>query len=309
MEKSPIESRLRHSLSNLVKEGIIFCPLSSATILELCKQNIGTRLKRAELMEELSLNACFAPKDELFQWEIEAFLMSSLSKRVYDIPNDKIFVPVTGYLNSRFSVEVDANLPEEIVSREKKIFEDEINKVSSLTLTEFVCTEKQNNLYKLLESKVPKQYSQAREFQRQISGGNKEEIIKLNENQCYEIFIKPTLDGLPEEIKPLFSEHFKILFKGGETRGINAVLKSLPSMNNLVEITSIAGLDTNRKYSAPDFFDIDMVAIPLAYAQAFVTRDGWIRDILEKSPTILKRGNCKFFSEMSSFETWLNQIG
>ncbi len=59
--------RVRDRLKALVASGHVFCPLSWGILEELFKQS-GERLKiTSRLMEELSLNAIFVMRKELYQ--------------------------------------------------------------------------------------------------------------------------------------------------------------------------------------------------------------------------------------------------
>ena len=69
-ERTPAAKRTRSLLYDVVNSGKVFCPLSAAVLWELYKQDRTSRMERAALMEDLSLNVCLANSDEIFTCEI-----------------------------------------------------------------------------------------------------------------------------------------------------------------------------------------------------------------------------------------------
>lgn len=54
-----------------------------------------------------------------------------------------------------------------------------------------------------------------------------------------------------------------------------------------------------------DFFDIELVSVPLAYADLLVSTDKWINYLLTSQSFILERSRCKYFSRLQDFEEYL----
>src|SRR5437764_496942 len=61
--------RVRDRLQALVASGRVFCPLSWGVLAELFRQTGDSLGRTARLMEELSLNAIFVMRTELYEWE------------------------------------------------------------------------------------------------------------------------------------------------------------------------------------------------------------------------------------------------
>src|SRR5205823_2789121 len=59
-----------------------------------------------------------------------------------------------------------------------------------------------------------------------------------------------------------------------------ALLPHLPALHNHVEVMTCASEDPNRKDKVSDFFDLEMLPVPLAYADVFASLDKRIRNIL-----------------------------
>ena len=76
--KSPLANRIKRLLKVLVEDRKILCPLFAPVIWELYKQQYDSILRVGELMEELSLNLWFAPKEEVFRKEATNFVLNYL---------------------------------------------------------------------------------------------------------------------------------------------------------------------------------------------------------------------------------------
>src|SRR6266545_6408785 len=68
-EADEVACRVRDRLKALVASRRVFCPLSWGVLEELFKQSGDSLGRTARLMEELSLNAIFVMRTELYQWE------------------------------------------------------------------------------------------------------------------------------------------------------------------------------------------------------------------------------------------------
>jgi hypothetical protein len=61
----------------------------------------------------------------------------------------------------------------------------------------------------------------------------------------------------------------------------------------------------DRKDSNNHFMDNEIVVLPLAYADAFVTKDKGIRDTLRKRTKILDRTTCQYCDGLEALDDWL----
>src|SRR5262245_6514765 len=79
--------RVREKLKDLVASGRVFCPLSWGTLEELFDQSGASLSRTASLMEELSLNAVFINREELFAWELSRSIRRYAGRPVEDSLN------------------------------------------------------------------------------------------------------------------------------------------------------------------------------------------------------------------------------
>lgn len=79
---APDEMALLALLRQEVASGLIFCPISESTFVELLKQEgAATRLATAHLIDELSLGICLVAYDERVELELEHFIRSQATER------------------------------------------------------------------------------------------------------------------------------------------------------------------------------------------------------------------------------------
>lgn len=84
------------------------------------------------------------------------------------------------------------------------------------------------------------------------------------------------------------------------------LLAELPALHNHVEVMTRSSEDPNRKDKLNDFFDLDMMPVPLAYADVFVSHERWVRERFLKLGGFLQRNGCVYCSSYAELETWLD---
>jgi len=78
----------------------------------------------------------------------------------------------------------------------------------------------------------------------------------------------------------------------------------LPALRNYVEIMATVDSQPSRKDKNNDFFDYEIMPVPLAYSSAFVSRDKGIRHLLRQRTDILKRTKCHYCDDLEALEEW-----
>ena len=82
-------------------------------------------------------------------------------------------------------------------------------------------------------------------------------------------------------------------------------LATLPALHNYVEIMTFVNMQPSRKDKENDFFDYEIMVVPLAYSSVFVTTDKGIRHLLRQATEILKRTKCHYCDGLGDLEGWL----
>lgn len=71
-----------------------------------------------------------------------------------------------------------------------------------------------------------------------------------------------------------------------------------------VEVLSFALLDNQRKITMNDFFDLENIPVPMAHADTFVTRDKWIRYLINNT-NLTKKNDCLYFYNVDNLVSYL----
>lgn len=133
-EASDAACRLRDALKELVAAGRVFCPLSWGLIEELRKQSGESLRITSGLMEELSLNAIFVIRTELYQWELSRSVRRVLRESVDD-SLDGLFTPPGAFVGSRFNLNLSGvSLGDEAQDHLREYMKRELGKVGVVEL-------------------------------------------------------------------------------------------------------------------------------------------------------------------------------
>jgi hypothetical protein len=295
-DAQPIKDQLREQ----VKGGKVFCPLFTPLIWELYKQEHSLQ-RTGELMGELSLDVCFTPSEEVFAWEVSRFA-ARLADQVEGTDWRKfLFVPVSAYLSSRYTITFAAGTPLKLVGEYGQVLSARQN---TRTLVELLSLRDGAMRDCLKTMTYEPRVSHAATVER--FGRDRRRIERVEAETVFLHYILPALHGLPADLKLLV-----LSFAGNAQRDafggcLPTLLAELPALCNHVEAMTRASEDPNRKDRVNDFFDLDMLSVPPAYADVFVTQDKWVRERFLKPGGFLKRSGCVFCSTYPELETWLD---
>jgi hypothetical protein len=298
--KKPDARPIKETLIDLVQAGTLFCPLSPTLIWELYKQD-SSLLRTGELMETLSLNVCFASTDEIFDWEVECFAKKLAGSEDDRCTRKMLFVPVMGYLTSRFRLVYPADTPEDTIRDFGKIVQDRLN---SLTLTELLKL-RGDGISQFLKCMPPTPFQKEALRARESAKGDRSKVWRTEEESVASRYIMPAIRKLPFPLRLYVLQFAKNAPRDKYDGCLPTLLGALSAIHNHVEVMIRALEDPNRKDKSSDFFDLDMLPVPLAYADVFVSQDKWIRDILKNRGSFLKRNPCKFCQDFDELKKWL----
>ena len=184
-EAGPVACRIRARLQALVRSGQVFCPLSWGTLKELFKQCGPSLAITAGLMEELSLNAVFVMRTELYAWELERSM-----RRLHGTldPSLKgLFVPPAAFVGSTPAVSFDLNVPiSEVAAKSAQIFM--MQNLSKIGVTELASKLDGRNL-----DETPPAYSSAAKNAMDRFKGNRATLFLEEAGECFRMYITPLL--------------------------------------------------------------------------------------------------------------------
>jgi hypothetical protein len=300
--------RVRDILQATVAVGKAFCPVSWGTLEELFLQAGESLPRTAALMEELSLNACFVLRTEVYQWE---FVRSV--GRCIDAPIDGslkgLFTNPAAFTGSRpcvtFEPPDDQILTPEAVANAQAEFQQEMASIGIAELTKRMAGGPRIG-------DAPPAYSEAAKKAKETFKGNRNKLFGAEAENCFRMYIRPLLgprlstastDVLPTPQALKWLAQFA--GPGGEEGWYRRALAELPALHNFVDLMVEADMQPNRKDSNNHFMDNEIMTAPLAYADVFVSRDKGIRHLLRNHKEILARTKCQYCENLGELETWL----
>jgi hypothetical protein len=142
----------------------------------------------------------------------------------------------------------------------------------------------------------------------EVTRGDWDKLLRIEEESIARNYMLPFLSKLPLELKFAVLSIINSLPKDKYGGHMQAILESLPALKNHIEIMALSGINPLRKAKPSDFFDLEMLSAPLAYADAFVSQDKWMKDMVCNRGRFLERTKCKYISSLTDFKEYLEAL-
>lgn len=299
--KEAVHIRIRDRLRTHVRSGRLFCPLSWGTLKELFEQSQPSLLRTASLMEELSLNAIFVMRTELFAWEFSRALTRFLSRRSSETLSG-LFAPPAAYVGSSPGISLalpgEVSLSPALQANAKAFMRRELSAIGVTGLAKLMGGRNTD--------KAPPGYSQVAKKVREIVGGDKTKLFAAEAQYAFQTYILPLMSKQSPEATRAWCEQC------GPAEDENAWLQGmcadLPALHNFIDVMVVASSQPDRKDNFNHFMDNEIMAAPLAYADVFVSADRAIKDIACNRTSILRRSRCHYCDNLDALEAWLVTI-
>lgn len=275
-------------LIELVAKGIIFCPLSFGTALELFGQEYDSALRQAQLMEILSLNRTYRTRQEIVQEEIGKLLILFLQKR-FDLPPVELdctclFASPLAYLTAKMMLDYPEDAPDDFVTEMTRLLIDEVRNLGLVRLVEMMKSQLPKDDWK--RDFDPSIYAKILKKSSMASNGSKKKAQELERQNVLTSDVLPTLLKLVEQLEPRDRlralERIEAFLSSLGNQAGEVLLSKLPVCKQTVEIFTLVGENYCRKMSPNDFVDIENMIVPAVYADVFVARDKWVKDIMSR---------------------------
>ncbi len=294
--KNPTACRVRDRLKTLVAAGRVFCPLSWGIIEELFKQSGPSLRRTASLMEELSLNAIFIIRKELYSWELSRSVRRFCGQPVDESQNG-LFVLPAAFVGSMPCVTFAPGFtlsPAAVASAQAYMMRN-LSKIGVLELANLMGARQLNE--------TPPAYSVAAKNLMEQFKGNKKKIFLEEAGNCFSLYITPALQTYPPDV--MWSWLGQFGSPDGEEAFFAKALAQLPALHNFIDIMVVADTQPTRKDEYNDFMDNEIMVAPLAYATVFVSKDRAVRDMLRNRTKILNRTKCQYCDSLDALESWM----
>jgi hypothetical protein len=286
---NPVYDELLALLREKVAAGAIFCPTSTALMMELAKQeDRETRAACARLMDALSERACLLADDELVTLEIEGLLTSAMRELPYGPPRHAAWAPV-GCVQASV-IPPPSPFPQTKQDRQRleKVFFDDLVAATVEQLAGMDWSHDPNTWRKLAE---------------RLTIGNKEhqhELAAFKEALSAEAIggaeacgsmIANAVDrvhkalGLPQEAPEAAPYWVRLIgIALGEKLEARA---AAPLLFVRVGLHALLRWNKGQKYKPNDTFDFGHAAAALGYCDLFLT-EGPLKSMLTRGPLHLE---------------------
>lgn len=302
--------RVKILLIKLVEEEKIFCPLTFSTLSELLKRSPENARKVAGVMDKLSLGIAFVQNTEVYYREIEMFLLSALKNQAFEVDRKTLLGPVVGWLGGNLHLDFPDGFPASAEQLEDFMTQS-ADHVNSLTVT---------GMINLLQPVLPlpgiieqPNYDWNRRWLE--NDGNKNKLRLIEKQAVFQRIIDEIIKET-DSVDAFKSYFFKTnvmnyidsLPKGDDGTAADAILERMSAHTNMVEVMTFAGFDPNRTDKMNDFYDLELLIIPMAYADVIVATDKWIKNLMKSYGEKLHRNSAKYYGNWSDFEEYLRSL-
>lgn len=296
-EANETACRVRDRLKALGACGRVFCPLSWGVLEELFKQS-GESLKITSiLMQELSLNAIFVMRTELYQWELARSVQRLCGKASDSFHG--LFAPPAAFLGSGLSVGFHDGCSISPIAQAhfQEYMKHHLSKIGVVELAE--------KMGRSTRYVTPPTYSEAAKKAKEMFNGDKKKLFLMEACNIFRLYVTPVLLTYPPDVCWSWLEQFRKA--SDEETWYQMALVELPALHNFIDIMVVSDSQPDRKDKYNHFMDNEIMVAPLAYATVFVSKDKGIRDMLLKRTTILSRTKCQDRDSLDALERWLTE--
>jgi len=230
-------------------------------------------------MEVLSQNITYRNIDQIFNYEIAHFIEYLCTDKFSPLTTYEKYGPILSYLASSFGFESE---DEENDIKFKTMYEHLEKITQNMSLTHLISM--------LGEQSCPNMntpaYQQTAQNRLKDTNGNLSKARRIET----EIILKDIfLPKLKEQCSKFpLDKRLKITCRINElprskkyNSAIEHVLNFTPALSAYVEVLTLSGLDPNRKDSANDFFDRELLIYGLSYPTIFASTDKWVYSLIK----------------------------
>jgi hypothetical protein len=139
--------------------------------------------------------------------------------------------------------------------------------------------------------------------------GDKHKILRIEAETIFKQYIEPAIRKLPLVVRVKFLEYLRTAPKDKYGGCLGVLISHMPAVSNHMELMAAITQQPSRKDKINDFFDNEVLPVPLAYASGFVAQDKGIRDVLRNRTEILKHSCCRYCFDLAELEEWLKIEG
>jgi hypothetical protein len=299
----------------------VLFPLSCALFSELLEQRRSEGLiARGALMDELSEGVSFRGTQHVYDIEARATFPMLFGKPALEPDRRELFTYAgncLGDLSLAFP-----KLPADCGSGAITSFMAQVRSSGALNSVSWWLANhdldahraEHDNILRRHRQQSAESYARAAECARNPDGKlNKRKALLQEQLTIFKMRVLPALSRLLVEGRPA-DEAGALLFKAqralgeGSEQRLGEIMRAMPATGLCGEVHAMRVMNPSRRYRDEDFWDVEHVMVPSVYADAFVTLDRELADILRRSEAPSRRG-CRILSSLNGLTDWLCEKG
>jgi hypothetical protein len=309
---SRLLSLLRHGRSR----GKIVCPLSYSVVEELFGQSdLDSRVATAKLMDELSGAVCLQPPHHLFQFELESFLLNTLSIEC-PAPFDSAWTNVAFFVGTP-TPQIDWLEPHQLLAMQKAFYDCS----NGMTVAELAAIWAKSKTYA----------KQKERWQSTAETINREKGKPENHLKTFAEYYQSEIWGILDADRHLLRE---VVISLGQATGCVAtpsaeagaavgdllrraignlvqakkVTSQLPQLHISASLHAATRFDRSRKIKRTDFEDFRHARSAIPYCNAFITERS-LSHLLTHAPLNLHNEfECQVIGNMGDAVQYLEKL-
>jgi predicted nucleic acid-binding protein len=306
--KSSMDADVADFLRQLVGDGKVLCPVSWPLIHELLASSYDRALPVARLMDQLCLGIAFRQDTEIIAVEVARSLEALRGDPQARLGPTDVYTSVMGCFGTQAKLIWPADFPATEAERLATTAEFE-SRMRSLTLAEVVSMARASLPREESRSAEDLDYERAWRERFAFARGDRAVMRRIEEEYHIKKLVLPALQrltsgmSLGERIQMLSAIRTLPLNRYG---GVSAtILNEARLFRTRIEILAVMGFNPSRRGSLNDFFDVEIMAAPLAYAAAFAAHDKWIRYLLTHESAMLSSNGVVFLESVSALRSFI----
>jgi hypothetical protein len=271
----------------------VLFPLSYALFSELLEQRRSKGLiARGALMDELSEGVSFRGTQQVCDIEARAAFPMLFGKPAREPDRRELFTYVGNCLGDWFLTfpSFPLNRNDDVPTLLMALLRSSgaLNSVSWWLVNHDLDAHRvgHGNILSRHRQQSAESYARAAECARNPDGKlNKRKALLQEQLTIFKMRVLPALsklllEGLPaDEAGALLFKAQRALGEGSEER-LCEFMRAMPATGLCSEVHAMRVMNPSRRYRDEDFWDVENAAVPPAYVDAFVTRDGELANIL-----------------------------
>jgi hypothetical protein len=316
-----IAEKLKHVAAECrraVSLGKVLFPVSNATVSEVIEQlNSAQRARLATLMDDLCRGICFKPSDDIYKAEATSAFAVILGQPVIKVSRERTLTWIVECFG-----QMAISFPSSWSEASAKQFNRQLSNLPELRSVKWLADHLPVEEMRAKHDRSKKDYVErmrvtmekcASEHQHLAKDIRRKKLLLEERDWALNKFVSPQITKNlleivgPEKTLSTIEAISREAGEGSEQR-LEQVMAVMPSLDLYCRIMAERGINPNRKPKGQDFHDAEHAIVGSVYADAFVTADGYLFDLLTHRCSIPVERGCNVVRGVVGLEEVLKEL-